>query len=164
MVRRQTLIKILKGAAASPQGLYRGKIFKFSHDMTAKEINRIRDSHWEERGLFGLIHEELLPNKANRPSTRWFATSSAREFLRRYSVSLYALPTIPRGIQPYQSLEAKRYANKKQYKARKRKRNQRKYYARLENPKYSAAVYDAYIDASRFPSIGGKGWRDFQMS
>lgn len=152
---RHTLIYLLRLAASSPKGLPRKQIIR--NNLLAKELNRVQASHWEEKGLFGLLHEEILPTKG-RSAKVFFITSAGRDFLRRVSVNPYALPTIPAGKQPYQSLEAKRYADKKNRKAQRRRRNQRRYWARVANPRYTAAVYDTPIDASRYPAIGAKGW------
>lgn len=157
---RNTLIRILRLCATAPTGVYRGQLLRSFNKMSSNELSRIRDNDWLDKGLRGLIHEELLPNHRNRPSTRWFITPAGRDFLRRISVNPYALPDIPAGKQPYQSLEARLYAERKQYRARRRRRAQRKYWAVRANPKYDAAVYDAPLDARRLPSIGGKGWRE----
>ena len=163
MTQRHTLIRLLRKCAAARDGVARKRIRKVSHDMRAKEINRIRDSHWEDRGLFGLVHEEFVPNYRKRPAHRWFITSSGRDFLRSVSVNPCALPVIPRGVQPYQSLAAKRYADRKNRKAQRRRRNQRKYWVVRANPLYDAATYDTPIDASRFPAIGAKGWNNLSV-
>ena len=152
---RHTLIYLLRLAGSSSKGLPRKQIIR--NNLLAEELNRVQASRWEDKGLFGLLHEEILPTKG-RSAKVFFITSAGRDFLRRASVNPYALPEIAVGRQPYQSLEAKRYADKKNQKAQRRRRNQRRYWQRLQNPKYTAAVYDACIDASRFPAIGGKGW------
>ena len=159
VTNRKQLIHLLRTVAASPKGVQRSRLLECTHDMTAREINRIRDNDWLERGLKSLIHEELLPNHRNRPSTRWFITSAGRDFLRRYLVNPLALPNVSVGRQPYQSLEAKLYAQRKQRKQQRRRRNQRKYYARLQNPKYTAATYDVPYDFTRLPAIGTPAFR-----
>src|ERR1700740_806135 len=100
-VSRRTLLHLLRLAASSPKGLPRKQIIK--NNLLAKELNRVQASHWEYRGLFGLLHEEILPTKG-RSAKVFFITSAGRDFLRRVSVNPYALPEIPRGVQPYQSL------------------------------------------------------------
>ncbi len=157
---RRTLFHLLRLAASSPKGLPRKQIRK--NNLLAKELNRVQASHWEDKGLFGLLHEEILPTKG-RSAKVFFITSAGRDFLRRVSVNPYALPEIAVGRQPYQSFAAKKYAERKNYQKCRRRRNQRKYWARKANPRYTAAVYDAYIDASRFPSIGGKGWSNLPV-
>lgn len=162
MVKRTTLISILRKLASSPNGISRWKLYAFSRRLTSKELDRIRDDHWLDRGLKSLISEEILPRRRFH-NIRWFLTPSGRDFLRRISVNPYALPDVAVGRQPYQSLEAKRYADKKNRKAQRRRRNQRKYYQRLQNPLYDAATYDTPIDASRFPAIGAKGWNNLPV-
>jgi hypothetical protein len=159
-VSRRTLIYLLRLAASSYKGVPRKQIIK--NNLLAKELNRVQASHWEEKGLFGLLHEEILPTKG-RSAKVFFITSAGRDFLRRVGVDRRALPEIPRGKQPYQSLEAKRYAQRKSYQKCRRRRNQRRYYQRLRNPKYDAATYDAPLDASRYPAIGAKGWSNLPV-
>ena len=97
---RRTLIYLLRLAASSPKGLPRKQIIK--NNLLAKELNRVQASHWEEKGLFGLLHEEILPTKG-RSAKVFFITSAGRDFLRRISVNPYALPEIAVGRQPYQA-------------------------------------------------------------
>ena len=157
---RRTLIYLLRLAGSSSKGLPRKQIIR--NNLLAKELNRVQTSHWEDKGLFGLLHEEILPTKG-RSAKVFFITSAGRDFLRRYSVNPYALPEVAAGRQPYQSLEAKRYADKKNQKAQRRRRNQRRYWARVANPRYAAAAYDTPIDPSRYPAIGAKGWNSLPV-
>lgn len=155
---RRTLIKILRLAAESPKGLRRERIYRISSGIKQKEIDRVLAADWLDKGIHGLVSQELIPSYRNKPSRRLFITPCGRDFLRRVIVNPYALPAFSQGRPAYMSLEAKRYADKKNRKAQKRRRNQRKYWAVRANPRYTAATYDAYVDASRFPAIGGKGW------
>ncbi len=157
---RRTLLHLLRLAASSPKGLPRKQIIK--NNLLAQELNRVQASHWEEKGLFGLLHEEILPTKG-RSAKVFFITSAGRDFLRRISVNPYALPEIAVGRQPYQSLAAKKYAERKNYQKCRRRRNQRRYWARVVNPRYDAATYDAPLDASRYPAIGAKGWNNLPV-
>lgn len=157
---RQTLLYLLRLAASSPKGLPRKQILH--NHLIAKELNRVQSSHWEDKGFFGLLKEEILPTKG-RSAKVFFLMPAGRDFLRRISVNPYALPVVAVGRQPYQSLAAKRYADKKNRKAQRRRRNQRKYWVVRANPLYDAATYDTPIDASRFPAIGAKGWNNLPV-
>ena len=77
---RRTLIYLLRLAGSSSKGLPRKQIIR--NNLLAKELNRVQASHWEEKGLFGLLHEEILPTKG-RSAKVFFITSAGRDFLRR---------------------------------------------------------------------------------
>ena len=106
---RHTLIYLLRLAASSPKGLPRKQIIK--NNLLAKELNRVQASHWEEKGLFGLLHEEILPTKG-RSAKVFFITSAGRDFLAVLASILMRCPRL-RQEDSHTKLEAKRYADKK---------------------------------------------------
>ena len=58
---RRTLIKILRLAAASPKGLCRERIYRISSFIKQKEIDRVLAADWLDKGIHGLVSQELIP-------------------------------------------------------------------------------------------------------
>ena len=142
MVRRSTLINVLKACASSPFGVSRSDLNRMNGSLDISgHLVAVRDSPWP-MGLRHLVSEERIPTKG-MCRIAWMITSAARQLLRDIQVNPDAQPIIPRGNSGFQSMLARQYAARKALKARRRKKLSKKRHQSLKHPKHHGVAYDS---------------------
>ncbi len=139
-MKQRSLINLLRKIAAAPTGFSRREAANSTHYPVAK-LNALRDTDFPN-GFKGLIAERQAAGKGNRcPRIVWFLTAKGRQLLRDLEANPDAMPLPVHDKRVWQPYTNYHFLSEQRRKRIQHEINQKKYDARLANPKFSGADY-----------------------
>lgn len=140
--RKNTVLRFLEAVAASPAGLSRSELYALSgRAYSAAQLDAMRTADFPN-GLRSLVAERKASGKGNRmPRTVWFITPKGQRLLCDLEANPDAMPVAIQGKRAWQPFTNYHFLSEQRRKRRQHEINQKKYDARLANPKLSGADY-----------------------